>query len=1081
MRCRPEYPLPHSPASGTISWRCGCITSGPSLTCTDAASGVVFSIGQVAAGQLGHSMDSSLFAFIWKYSKRDQLMLLALTVVTFPFLYATLELPKRIINDAIGSNSSFVGIFGTQYTQIQFLMVLCFAYLAAVLAHGLLKMRLNTMKGVTAERLLRRFRFQLISRMLRFPRSYFRKTSQGELVSMVTSEAEPMGGLMGDMVAQPVFQLGQMLIIVAFLFLQSVWFGIAGIALIPLQAWLIPMLQRRINLLNKDRIKEVRSFSSEIGESAAGISDLRTNGGLRYRLAQFTDRLSRIFELRFKIYQQKFFMKFLNNFITQLTPFFFYSVGGFLAIRGDITVGSLVAALGAYKDLSSPWKELLTYYNQTQDMALRWEIVTERFAPKGMIDERLFEGEPEVIPHLKGEIVLDDVTVRNADNNPILESINLTIPQGARVAIQAKNQTERNALAELLTREVLPARGKITIAGFDLSELHQSVIAARIGYAHSRPYLFDGTLGSNLMMPLKTSPNTVPWTQGKRDPFAIEAARSGNSADRIDVDWIDPALAGLDSEDEISKWWFELVQAMGIDEFMFRRMLNSRIDPRKHPELAKAIVELRPDVEKCMREKGVSEVVYRFDPDEFNPAVPLGGNLLFASPIRDISQQGLASERKFINLLFEHGLVEQGIAISQTLIEALHQTFGMDGTNHPLFTALNIDDAMYEQLVDIAQRRRERGDAALSDDEFALLLTVPFAFTAEQFGPSFPDSFKNEIVQIRKKNGAALREQTKSIFVPVAPENYLPRLTLLENALYGRISNVAGVKADLIEDLVAELMAEKGIRRLVAETIFDVETGIGGTNLPTVFHERAAFSRAGIKRPDILVLDRAVASHGSEERRKTRGALGKLLPDSTLIFLEESFANPDAYDLFVEIKDGRIDGIQTRIEDEEGDDLSRKLRVISRTELFSDIDDRNQRLLAFAAQWFTAEPGQRIFSMNEKPDAAYLCVSGTAVLSYDAASGEDRPVTTVEPGRLIGDLAIILDDPRQLNLTARTEATFLRIGAEEFRAVLENDSVVLMKLLKTVSSHLTGAAELMRQANVIIPQGEGPPLPPLES
>ena len=235
-------------------------------------------------------MDSTLFAFIWKHSKRDQLFLLALTIVTFPFLYVTLELPKRIINDAIGATDNTVDVFGFEMTQIQFLLALCFGYLGAVLVHGLLKMRLNTMKGVTAERLLRRFRFQLISRMLRFPRSYFRSTSQGELVSMVTSEAEPMGGLMGDMVAQPVFQAGQMLIILVFLFLQSVWFGIAGVALIPLQAWLIPLLQRRINLLNKDRIKQVRAFSAEIGESAAGISDLRTNGGLRYRLAQITDR-----------------------------------------------------------------------------------------------------------------------------------------------------------------------------------------------------------------------------------------------------------------------------------------------------------------------------------------------------------------------------------------------------------------------------------------------------------------------------------------------------------------------------------------------------------------------------------------------------------------------------------------------------------------------------------------------------------------------------------------------------------------------------------------------------------------------
>ena len=60
-----------------------------------------------------------------------------------------------------------------------------------------------------------------------------------------------MGGLMGDAVAQPVFQAGQMLIILLFLFIQSPWFGLAGVALIPLQAWLIPLLQRQINLLRR--------------------------------------------------------------------------------------------------------------------------------------------------------------------------------------------------------------------------------------------------------------------------------------------------------------------------------------------------------------------------------------------------------------------------------------------------------------------------------------------------------------------------------------------------------------------------------------------------------------------------------------------------------------------------------------------------------------------------------------------------------------------------------------------------------------------------------------------------------------
>ena len=104
-------------------------------------------------------MPRTLFSFIWRYSKRQQLGLLALTLLIFPFLYATLELPKRIINDAIGAPAPIVEVWGQEMSQVEYLLVLCCGFLAAVIIAGILKMRLNTAKGVTAERLLRRLRF----------------------------------------------------------------------------------------------------------------------------------------------------------------------------------------------------------------------------------------------------------------------------------------------------------------------------------------------------------------------------------------------------------------------------------------------------------------------------------------------------------------------------------------------------------------------------------------------------------------------------------------------------------------------------------------------------------------------------------------------------------------------------------------------------------------------------------------------------------------------------------------------------------------------------------------------------------
>jgi len=1020
-------------------------------------------------------MEQSIFKYVWKYSKRDQIILLLVTLLTFPLLYISLELPKRIINDAIGGSDEGVTLLGTAFSQVEFLMILCVGFLLAVLANGLLKMRLNTMKGVLRERLLRRFRYQLLTRILRFPRSYFRNTSQGELVSMVTSEAEPLGGIMGNMVSQPILQAGQMLTILIFLFAQSVWFGLAAIALIPLQAWIIPVLQRQINLLNKGRIIEVRKFASEIGETAAGVSDIRTNGGSRYRMALFSSRLGKLYDLRFEIYQKKFFMKFLNNFINQLTPFFFYSVGGYLAIQGHITVGALVAALAAFKDMSSPWKELLAYYNTTQDVAVRWATVTEQFAPSPLVDDNLFDGVPDKTINLKGDIVINDVTVRDEEGQAVLEDITLTIPRGSRVAVKTNNESAAMAFADLLTREVIPQHGSVTIAGHDLNTIHQETLSNSIGYAHSNPHIMEGTLGDNLLLPFKNKPIDNVEVQPTTTSFQADAEKSGNSIDPFDVDWIDPTVAGFESSDDIREWWFQLVQAMGIDDFMVRRALRSQLDPAEHQKLADAIVQLRPEITRRLVVAGLDDVVHAFHPEKFNPVSPLGSNLLYAMPTRPLTQLSLSQDDNFLRIVREHGISDELMQMSTALIENLTATFGNDGTDHPLFRRLNLDEALYKRLAVIAKIRRKVGDIRLSKNDYALMLTVPFAFSAEQMGPAFSEAFKQRVLEIRKVNATQMVEELGGFFETLDPEKYIPLMTLMGNAIFGRVSELAGARVNLIENIIVDVLSEHGLRRLAAESIYDMTTSLGGGNLPAVFRERLAFSRAGIKKPDILILANSLASHDSNSRILMRERISALLPDTTKIFIETQFLNPESYDMVVEIVDGRIDG-STRQDTEQNtdarNDLNQKINAIAKTELFGKLDRKQQRLLAFGAQWIHPKAGQTIFALHEEADAAYLCVKGLGEMYWTEDDGNRRMVSEIVPGRLVGDVSIILKEQRPLDLIAAQDSVFLRIGATELMAVIENDAMVAFSLLQSVSGNMMGIVGTMRaMRNFSVDQG----------
>lgn len=312
---------------------------------------------------------SGIFRYVLKYTRRSQSSLLAAALVAMPLLYAGLELPKLIINNAISSGHFPIKFGEMSLSQTNYLFFLSGVYLAVILASGSIKYAINVHKGRVAESLLRRLRLTIY----RHWRRNVTQSERTEVIPMLVQEVEPIGGFAGDAFVVPLFQGGTFLTILAFMFMQDPVLGAAAITLLPIQLVLIPRLQRKINDLARRRAREMRGLGGVIGREIAsqsvGVGDTRR---------QVTDGLHRIAEIRFEIYRKKFLMKGLNNFITQLTPFFFYTVGGYLVIEDRLSFGALVAVLAAHKDFSAPLKELLRYYQTKEDVRVRFEE-TKRF------------------------------------------------------------------------------------------------------------------------------------------------------------------------------------------------------------------------------------------------------------------------------------------------------------------------------------------------------------------------------------------------------------------------------------------------------------------------------------------------------------------------------------------------------------------------------------------------------------------------------------------------------------------------------------------------------------------------------
>ena len=107
-------------------------------------------------------MEPSIFGFIWKYSKRQQLVILALSVALLPLNYYSYDIPKQIVNQALGSDDN-ADLLRLQHGSHRSAHAVCALFLAMVLISGILKYVVNVYAGVVAERMLRRQRYQLYS------------------------------------------------------------------------------------------------------------------------------------------------------------------------------------------------------------------------------------------------------------------------------------------------------------------------------------------------------------------------------------------------------------------------------------------------------------------------------------------------------------------------------------------------------------------------------------------------------------------------------------------------------------------------------------------------------------------------------------------------------------------------------------------------------------------------------------------------------------------------------------------------------------------------------------------------------
>jgi ABC-type multidrug transport system fused ATPase/permease subunit len=806
-------------------------------------------------------MDRSLFRYIMRHTWRDQTVLLLLTCVSFPLIYINLELPKKIVNSAIQGKKIPETFLGMHVTQVSYLMSLSILLLTLITINGGLKYLINVYAGIVGERTLRRLRHDLYLQVMRFPLPQFKTMSAGEIIPMIVAETEPVGGFIGDAFVLPIFQGGLLVTYVLFIFMQDPWLGLAAIALWPPQMYLIPRLQRKINQLAKERVQTARQLSDRIGESVAGFAEIRSNHTVELERADISDRLGKIFAIRYDIYRRKYFVKFLNNFLAQITPFFFYSVGGYLVIRGSLSLGALVAVLAAYKDILSPWKELLNWYATKEDVRIKHEQIVSQFEPTGLVDRKLLEEPPSAVPPLAGEIAAVGLTYSENGVTNRIERVTFRIAQGEHVALVGNGNSGKEDLAQLLARLNLPSAGRLSVAGVNFADVHQAVPGRRIAYAAQNAHIFTGTLAHNLYYALKHQPTRSAAYDEAGETLAQRRVRdalaAGNSPHDVRADWIDYEGAGVADATELTAAAMRILRIVDMEREVIGFGFSSMTDPARHPDLAAKAVAARARMRERVKRENLDACVEFFDRNAYFAHMSIAENILFGMPRHPAFQPAaLASNPEVVAMLRDVGLLEDlyeaGAKVAALMVE-LFADVAPDSNLFEQYSFISPEDL--PEFRTLVANMGRRGLAAVPERDKARLLALTFKLVKARHRLGVIDDAVVDRIVVAREEFRRRYEGRADICEFFQPDRFSAALSVQDNILFGRVAFEQANAQARISAVVRDLAAEEGMSGDLVRLGLEYDVGSGGSRLSYSERQRLAIARALLKNPDILVFN----------------------------------------------------------------------------------------------------------------------------------------------------------------------------------------------------------------------------------
>ncbi len=299
-----------------------------------------------------------LYAAIWRASARRQIILILLSLAVAALAAAPLEFQRDIINHLTSGK--------VEKSQLLWLGT---GMMGVILLSLALKWVLGYRAGTLGEDMIRVIRRLLLTRARDVGQDE-PDVGKGTLTTAISAEAEELGKFAGGAFTDPVVQIGTLVSVIGYISSTQPGLGLIALSMIAPQIAIVLISQRKVNQFVAERVRILRRATDQLT-----IEDIDRV------TQQVHDQFDAIYETRRRMFLWKLSAKFVLSVINGAGTVAVLMLGGWLVLKGETDVGTVVAATSGLARIQGPTAFLIAFYRQVSANRIKFELLLELFGP----------------------------------------------------------------------------------------------------------------------------------------------------------------------------------------------------------------------------------------------------------------------------------------------------------------------------------------------------------------------------------------------------------------------------------------------------------------------------------------------------------------------------------------------------------------------------------------------------------------------------------------------------------------------------------------------------------------------------